>query len=181
MKWSWQYIHYLTWLRFFFAVRIFKIYSFSNIQVCNTVLLPIVTMLHVTSPELIPLKSGCLGVPDVAQWLMNPTRNHEVEGLMTGLAQWVKDLVLLWTVVWVADTAQILRCCGSGEPLAWEPPYAAEAAQEMPRNGKKTKKQTNKKNNCKFVPVDHYYPYPLLPWQSLIYCFCEFVFLRFHI
>ena len=24
---------------------------------------------------------------------MNPTRNHEVEGLIPGLAQWVKDLV----------------------------------------------------------------------------------------
>ena len=26
----------------------------------------------------------------------NPTRNHEVSGLIPGLAQWVKDLVLLW-------------------------------------------------------------------------------------
>ena len=35
------------------------------------------------------------GVPVVAQWLMNPTRNHEVEGLIPGLTQWVKDPVLL--------------------------------------------------------------------------------------
>ena len=34
------------------------------------------------------------GVPVVAQWLMNPTRNHEVEGLIPGLTQWVKDLVM---------------------------------------------------------------------------------------
>ena len=34
------------------------------------------------------------GVPVVAQWLRNPTRNHEVEGLIPGLAQWVKDLAL---------------------------------------------------------------------------------------
>ena len=34
------------------------------------------------------------GVPVVAQWLMNPTRNDEVVGLIPGLAQWVKDLAL---------------------------------------------------------------------------------------
>ena len=34
----------------------------------------------------------------VAQWLMNPTRNDEVEGLIPGFTQWVKDpgLPELW-------------------------------------------------------------------------------------
>ena len=34
------------------------------------------------------------GVPVKARWLTNPTRNHEVEGLISGLAQWAKDLTL---------------------------------------------------------------------------------------
>ena len=35
-----------------------------------------------------------LGVSVVAQRLTNPTRNHEVEGSILGLAQWVKNPVL---------------------------------------------------------------------------------------
>ena len=31
----------------------------------------------------------------MAQWLKNLTRNHEVVGLVPGLAQWVKDPELL--------------------------------------------------------------------------------------
>ena len=50
----------------------------------------------------------------MAQWLMYPTRNHEVVGLIPGLAQCAKDPVLPQTAVWVEDAARILHCCGCG-------------------------------------------------------------------
>ena len=39
-------------------------------------------------------KVAYAGVPVVAQWLTNPTRNHEVAGSVPALAQWVNDLAL---------------------------------------------------------------------------------------
>ena len=50
----------------------------------------------------------------MAQWLTNPTRNHEVAGVIPGLAQWGQDLALPGAVMWVADAAWITCCCGSG-------------------------------------------------------------------
>ena len=38
---------------------------------------------------------GTQGVPVVVQWVKNMTSIHKDVGLIPGLAQWVKDLVLL--------------------------------------------------------------------------------------
>ena len=43
---------------------------------------------------LVSSETHNLGVPVVAQWLMNPTRNHEVPGSIPALAQWVNDPAL---------------------------------------------------------------------------------------
>ena len=51
------------------------------------------------------------GVPFVAKGVKHPTSVHEDAGSIPGLTQWVKDLVL-WAVMWVADMARILCCCG---------------------------------------------------------------------
>ena len=44
--------------------------------------------------KIVISKFKAFGVPIMAQWLTNPTRNQEVAGSIPGLSQRVKDLAL---------------------------------------------------------------------------------------
>ena len=84
------------------------------------------------------MKNG-VGVPVLGQWLTNPIRNHEVAGsiaaLLSGLTiQCCREL-------WCRSRRPVAMA--PIRPLAWEPPYATGAAQEMAKN--KTKKIKQKK------------------------------------
>jgi len=73
----------------------------------------------------------------MAHCLTNPTGNHEVEGLIPGLTQWLRDPALLQLWCGLAAAAVI-------RPLAWEPPCAVGAALEKTKRQKKKKKKKNK-------------------------------------
>ena len=54
----------------------------------------------------------------MAQWVKNTTSIRGNLGSTPGLAQWVKDLVLLQAAMWSTDEAGIWRGCGCG--IGWQ-------------------------------------------------------------
>ena len=80
---------------FFIVMRIFKIHSFSNIQICNTVLLTIVTMLYIASPRLVYFITGYCYL-----WFPFPFCPHPTLWLWQSpiccLYQWALDFFVLF-------------------------------------------------------------------------------------
>ena len=107
-----------------FASFIFGLWNFGNVTKTEI------------KHNLIIFKKAFLGSSHGGSVETNLTSIHEDSGSIPGLAQWVKDLELLWLWRRLATAAQI-------RPLAWELPYAMGVV--LKRQKKKKKKKKKKK------------------------------------
>ena len=95
----------------------------------------------------------------MAQWLTNLTRDHEVEGWIPGLAQWVKDRHCreLWCRLQARLISRVAMAVVQAAtfpigPLAWEPPCAASSA--LKRQKKKNAPELMQRSQMGFEPVE---------------------------
>ena len=95
---------------------------------------------HIKPLPAVVKKQTNMGVPFLAQWLVNLARNQEVAGSIPGLAQWIGDPELLWLWRRQAATAPV-------GPLTWESPCAAGAALKRTKRKQKKKCLKNKQTN----------------------------------
>ena len=82
----------MFWLSVFFASFFF---FFSDEKSTDAIIEDLVYLFL----SFAAFKTHSLGVPIIAKWLASLTSTHEGVGSIPALAQWVKDLALLWIVV----------------------------------------------------------------------------------
>ena len=104
----------------------------------------------------------CPGVPRDGTAEMNPTKNHQVAGLIPGLAQWIKDPVLLWPWCRLAAVA-LTGPLGLGTSI--------RMSQVWPLKKKKKGKQQQQKQECQKPPeAGRGLDFPLEPLERVRPC-----------